>query len=188
MNPSPDPQPRYVRYSARRQARLDAETHAKLEELAAAFHRTRGAILRYVMQWGLTHTQGWTVDRSIPASVHLVPLLVEPVLLQQVQAAAAAHGVDVAVWERHAMRRVTYQDFPPSWHAGAMAPRSHDSGHYHRRFQLRLDDASGQKLEMLMHTFHRSGADVIRQLIGQATPEAFPQRWHLAVGERWRSP
>jgi hypothetical protein len=55
MTPPPEPQ---RRYSVRRQARLDAETHAKLEELAHTFHRKRAAILRFVMQWGLTQTQG----------------------------------------------------------------------------------------------------------------------------------
>jgi hypothetical protein len=49
MTPPRDPQPRHVRYSVRHQARLDAETHVKLEELAAAFHRKRSAILRSVM-------------------------------------------------------------------------------------------------------------------------------------------
>jgi hypothetical protein len=58
MNPPRALQPRHVRYSARHQARLDAETHAKLQELAAAFRRKRSAILCYVMQWGLTQTRG----------------------------------------------------------------------------------------------------------------------------------
>jgi hypothetical protein len=43
-------QPRQRRYGARRQARLDAEMYAKLEELVTAFHRKRAAILRYVTQ------------------------------------------------------------------------------------------------------------------------------------------
>jgi hypothetical protein len=106
------PQPRQRCYSTRLQARLDADTHAKLEALASACHRKRSAIERFVMQWGLTQTQGWTLDRVIPASVHLVPLLVEPAMLQQVQAAAKAHGADVAAWERHAMRHVSAEDFP----------------------------------------------------------------------------
>jgi hypothetical protein len=36
---------------------------------------------------------------------------------------------------------------------------------------------------MLMHTFDRSAAAIIRQLIAQARPEEFPERWHLAVRE-----
>jgi hypothetical protein len=48
--------PQQARSSVRRQARLDGDTNAKMEELAKAFHRKRGAILRSVMQWGLAHT------------------------------------------------------------------------------------------------------------------------------------
>lgn len=184
MKPPPEALPRQQRYSVRYQARLDAETHAKLEELTAAFRRKRGAILRYVMQWGLTHTTGWIIDRSIPASVHLVPLLVEPVVLQQVQAAAATHGADVAAWERHAMRQVTYEDFPASWRAEETASRSHESGYYGTRFMLRLDDETSRKLATLTQTFHRSAAEVIRELIALANPEDFPRSWHLAVEER----
>ena len=54
MNPPLGPQPRQQRYSARRQACLDAETHAKLNELARTFRRKRAAVLRFVMSWGLT--------------------------------------------------------------------------------------------------------------------------------------
>jgi hypothetical protein len=75
MNPPQASQPRHVRYSVRYQARLDFETRAKLEELAAAFHRKRSAILRYVMQWGLAQTRGWTIDQSLPAIVQTVGML-----------------------------------------------------------------------------------------------------------------
>jgi predicted transcriptional regulator len=184
MHPPPEPQPRQRAYSVRRQARLDADTHAKLEELARTFHRKRAAILRYVMQWEVTHAQTWTLVPSIPDRPHLVHMLVDPNLLQQVQAAAAAYGADVAAWERHAMRQVTPEDFPESWRAEDIAIRSHDSDYYDQRFQLRLDPATQRKLETFMQAFHRSAADVIRQLIAQATPEAFPQSWHLAVEER----
>jgi len=123
--------------------------------------------------------------RSVhPPSVHLVPMLVEPALLQQVQVAAAIHGANVAAWERHAMRQVTREDFPPSWRAGEMVPWSHDSGSYGTRFMLRLDHETRSKLEALMETCHCSAAEVIRQLIAQAMPEAFPRSWHLAVEER----
>ncbi len=172
------------RYSVRHQARLDAETQAKLEELVAAFHRKRSAILRHVMQWGLTQTQKWTVDPSTPDRPHLVHMLVDPELLRQVQAAAAAHGTDVAAWERHAMRQIAYEDFPASWRAVETAPRSHDSGYYGTRFMLRLDEVTSRKLEALTQTFHCSAAEVIRQLIAQASPEAFPPSWQKAVEER----
>jgi predicted transcriptional regulator len=110
-------------------------------------------------------------------------MLVGPDLLQQVQEAAEAHGVSVAAWLRQAMRQVTLADFPASWRAGDIAPRSHDSGYYHRRFMLRLDNDTQRKLETLMHTFHRPAAEIIRQLIAQARPEEFPESWHLAVRE-----
>jgi hypothetical protein len=110
-------------------------------------------------------------------------LLVDPELLQQLQEAAAAHGADVAAWERHAMRQVTRDDFPPSWRAGETAPRSHESGSYHRRLQLRLDPDTQTKLQTFMQAFHRSAAEIIRQLIAQANPDDFPEIWRLEVQE-----
>jgi predicted DNA-binding protein len=137
MIPPRAPHYRHVRYSVRRQARLDAETHAKLEELATAFHRKRSAILRHVMQWGLTQTRRWTVDMAVPGTVRTVGMLLEPELLQQVQEAAAVYGASMAAWLREAVRRVTGDDFPDSWHAEAAQDdqrRSHDSRQYGTRF------------------------------------------------------
>jgi predicted DNA-binding protein len=183
MHPPPETRPRHRRHSVRRQARLDAETHAKLAALTRTFHRTRAQILRSVMHWGLAHTQPWTVDLSIPERPYLVPLLVAPELLPQVQA-ADAHGASVAAWLRHAMRQVTCDDFPPSWRAGETATRSHESGSDRQRFMRRLDEASSAKLERLAQHFGTSAAEVIRQLIAQATPEEFPPSWHMSVEER----
>jgi hypothetical protein len=98
MTPPRAPQPRHVRYSVRYQARLDAETSATLEALAARFHRKRAQVLRHVMQWGIAHGQAWTVDPAIPASPHLVTLLLEPERLEQMHDAAATHGASVAAW------------------------------------------------------------------------------------------
>jgi predicted transcriptional regulator len=42
---------------------------------------------------------------------------------------------------------------------------------------LRLDAETSRKLATLSQTFHRSAAEVMRQLIAQASPEAFPQSW-----------
>jgi predicted transcriptional regulator len=179
--PSPTSQPRRKRYNVRWQARLDAETHTKLQALAQAFHRKRAQILRHVMQWALADTHGWTVDRTIPAAVHPVTLLMDPELCQQVQDAAAAHGGSVAAWVRQAMRQVTPEDFPPSWRAGDSAARSHESGYFRRKFGLCLDEETSRKLEALMHTFDRSAAEIIRALIAQATPEDFPTSWRVAV-------
>jgi hypothetical protein len=92
MTPPRGPNQRHVRYSVRHQARLDAETSAKLEDFACTFHRKRSGILRFVMRWGLTQTQGWTVDTAAPLTVHPLSLLLEPDLLQQVQEAAVAQG------------------------------------------------------------------------------------------------
>ena len=150
-----DPHPRQRRYSVRHQARLDTETHAKLGELAAAFHRKRPAILRYVMQWGLAQTNRWTVDMAAPGTVRTLGMLLDPELLQQVQEAAAAHGATVAAWVRQAMREVTIDDFPGSWRAGVIGVRSHDSHTYGQRFMLRLDETTSQKLqELVAHRQH----------------------------------
>ena len=77
------------------------------------------------------------------------------------------------------MRLVTPEDFPPSWRAGEAAVRSHGSGYYSTRFMLRLDKVTSRKLAMLTQTFDRSAAEVIRQLIAQATPEDFPSSWQI---------
>jgi hypothetical protein len=183
MDLPPEPQPRQRRYSVRRQARLDAETYAKLEELASVLHRKRAQILRYVMQWRLAHTTGWTVDPSRPDRPHLVHMLVNFELLQQVQDAADAHRTSVAAWVRHAMQQVSIEDFPASWRAEATTIRSHESGYDDRRFQLRLNQATQRRLGSLMLTFDRSAAEIIRQLMTQATPEHFPSSWQVTAHE-----
>jgi len=104
-------------------------------------------------------------------------------MMQHVQNAAVTHRVSAAAWLRHAIRQVTQADFPASWRAGETVRRSHESGYYHRKFGLRLDEATSQKLEALTRTFHRSAADVIRQLVAQAKLEDFPQSWQTAAAE-----
>lgn len=168
MNSAAAHGPRHQRYSARHQARLDAETFAKIEELARTFHRTRSAILRYVLGWSLTQTQVWTVDTAVPVTVRTVALLVEPDLLQQVRDFAAAHGGTVAAWVRHALRQVTTEAFPESWRARLTDVRSHDSRYYGQRFMLRLDETTTQKLQQLVEQFGMLRAEIIRQLIAQA--------------------
>jgi predicted DNA-binding protein len=182
MNPSAVPQPRHKRYHVRWQAQLDAETHATLEALAKTFHRKRAQILRHVMPWALARMQRWTIAPSIPDRPHLVHMLVDPELCQRVQD-AAAHGVSVAAWVRQAMRQVTPEDFPPSWRAEASAARSHESGDFHRKCGLRLDAVTSRILAAFMHTFERSAAAIIRELIAQASPEDFPPSWHMAAIE-----
>jgi hypothetical protein len=70
-------QPRPRRDSVRRQARREAETSAKLKALVNTVHWKRAAILRYITQWGLAHTQRWTIDSSIPDGFRLVHVLVD---------------------------------------------------------------------------------------------------------------
>jgi hypothetical protein len=106
-----------------------------------------------------------------------------------VEAAATTAGGDISAWLRHAVQQVTPADFPASWQASSAEQkrtpkRSHDSRQYGTRFMLRLDDASLDRLDEFTEFFLTSGADVIRQSIIQATPERFPQSWHLAVAER----
>jgi hypothetical protein len=186
VNPRSNRGPRQRHYTARHQARLDGQTHAKLEELARTSRRKRSAILRYVIQWGLRHSAGLTIDRSTVSGVPPVPVLLEPELHLRAREAAAAHGVSMAAWLREAMRRITADDFPASWRTAETPGRSHESGYYHRKFGMRLDEVTSRKLEAFTRTFHRQAADVIRQLIAQATPEDFPPSWHLAVAERQR--
>jgi predicted DNA-binding protein len=87
------------------------------------------------------------------------------------------------------LREITAVDFPASWRAGEASRggipggRSHDSRAYGKRFMLRLDDTTREKLESLSKHFKKSSAEIIRQLIAQATPEAFPTSWRLAVAE-----
>ena len=104
-------------------------------------------------------------------------------LLQQVQEAAAVHGAAVAAWVRHAMRQVRIDDFPASWRAGVIGDRSHESSYYHRKYQLRLDKATSAKLEQLVEPFDTSAAEVIRQLIVQASLDDVPESRRRAVKE-----
>jgi hypothetical protein len=135
------------------------------------------------MQWGLHHSEGWTIDRSPIGAVPPVPVLLEPELLHQVQDAAVARGVTMAAWLREGVRQVAANDFPASGRAGEPAGRSHDSRYYGQRFMLRLDETTTSQLQHLVEHFERPRAEIIRQLTAQATPEDFPESWRLAVAE-----
>jgi hypothetical protein len=82
------------------------------------------------------------------------------------------------------VRQITLTDFPASWQAERSEQRSHDSRIYGKRFMLRLDEFSQTKLQQLMSYFGASKADIIRQLLVEATPEDFPTSWHLKAAER----
>jgi predicted transcriptional regulator len=153
------------RYTARLEVHLDPGTQAKVKRLVTAFRRSWSEVIRHVLQWGLSHGQGWQVDRGRRPAPHHSFLRLEPELLTRADFPAS--------WPR-ARRELTKRE----------STRSHDSRHYHTRYMMRLDDASTRKLDELAQHFNRSAADVLRQLIAQATPETFPQSWHLAAEER----
>ena len=85
------------------------------------------------------------------------------------------------------VRHIRLADFPASWHAEPSDERSHESLRYGKRFMLRLDDPTWATLETLSTHFERSAAEVIRQLLAQATLDTFPANWHLRVAERHRA-
>jgi hypothetical protein len=51
----------------------------------------------------------------------------------------------------------------------------------------RLYAASETKLRRLAEQFHVPRAEVIRQLLAQATPDTCPASWHRRVAERHRA-
>jgi hypothetical protein len=178
------------RYTARLEVHLDQVTQTTITRFVTAFRRSRAVVLRHVLEWGLTHGQGWTIDRHRPVGrAARIILRLEPERRERVETVATAAGGDISAWLRHALQQVIMVDFPASWQPTSAeqtrAPkRSHDSRQYGTRFMLRLDDASLGKLDALTQVFVTSRADVIRQLIMQATPKTFPKSWHLAVEER----
>jgi predicted DNA-binding protein len=181
----PDPTPHDPHAGIRLDARLDADTRQKVDELAGHFRRPRAAVLRHIMQWGLG--QGHTAPLEQGESegpVHHLHLYVDVELHKGVEQAAAALGVDIAPWLRHMVRQVTMTDFPASWQEARVEARSHDSPRYRERFMLRLDESSRIRLQALVEHFGVSKADIIRQLLAQATPDTFPASWHRRVAER----
>ena len=102
-------------------------------------------------------------------------------------AMAQAVGCSIAAWLRHWLRQVTVADFSAHWQAAAgtsAGSRSHDSRVYGTRFMLRLDAASETTLQRLAEQFNVPRAEIIRQLLAQATPNMFPASWHMRVAER----
>jgi hypothetical protein len=60
--------------------------------------------------------------------------------------------------------------------------RSRDSRDDGKRFVMRLDPQTRQTLEGLSIHFDTSIAEVVRQLVAQATLEDFPRTWPRASG------
>jgi hypothetical protein len=142
------------------------------------------------MRWGLSRGQTRTLDQGEShGPVRLLYCYVASELHEQVEQAASAAGVKTAHWLRSMVRQIGVADFPTNWQEATPRERSHDSRIYGTRFMLRLDEPSQTKLDQLIKQFGASKAEIIRHLIAQATPEAFPQSWHMrAVEHCWRQP
>jgi predicted DNA-binding protein len=185
VNPLPDHRPGQQRAAVRTDARLDAATRQKVEDLATRVDRPRAAVLCQIMEWGLSRAQPAHLDQGeSPGPVRHLYLYVPSELHEHVEKAAAAAGVKAAPWLRHMVRQITITDFPASWQEATPRERSHDSRTYTTRFMLRLDESSQTKLQQLIKQFGASKADIIRQLIAQAKPEDFPKGWQMRAAER----
>jgi predicted transcriptional regulator len=166
-------------------ARLDATTRHKVDDLARRSHRPRAAVLCHIMQWGISREQREPIDQcESQGSVRHLHLNVPSDLYEQVEKAATAAGLKAAPWLRHMVRQITIADFPASWQEATPTERSHDSPTYTTRFMLRLDKSSQAKLEQLINQFGTSKAAIIRHLIAQAKTEDFPKSWHMRAAER----
>jgi hypothetical protein len=142
-------------------------------------------VLSSIMAWGLSQGQTSPLDQGhAQGPVRHLYCYVTADLHARVEKAAAAAGVKTAPWLRHMIRQIALTDFPASWQAARAEERSHDSQTYGTRFMLRLDHLTQEKLDALSAHFDISAAAIIRQLIGQATPEDFPPSWQMRATER----
>src|SRR5262249_4728467 len=120
MGTSPTPRERPRQYTARLEVHLDAGTQAQITRFMTAFRRRRSAVLHQVLEWGLTHGQGWTIDRHRPPGrAQQVSLRLDLERREQVEEVAMTAGGDVSAWLRHAVHLVTVADFPASWQAAS---------------------------------------------------------------------
>jgi hypothetical protein len=92
--------------------------------------------------------------------------------------------MEMAPWLRGMVRQITLTDVPPSWRVEHAEQRSYNSQIYDTRVMLRLDSSLATKLQQSVRQFGTSKADIIRQLIIQATPEDFPTSCHMRAAER----
>jgi hypothetical protein len=184
MNTPSAPPSDEPRASIRTDARLDAATRQKVDDLARHFHQPRAAVLCYIMEWGLSRQPTGPLDQdNSHGPVRHLYLYVALALYARVEKAAIAAGVKTAPWLRHMVRQLTIADFPASWQEARSEERSHDSRTYGRRFMLRLDEPSQTKLQHLVKQYGVSKAEIIRQLIAQANAEDFPTSWQLRAAE-----
>jgi predicted transcriptional regulator len=185
VHASPDPALHDPRASIHMDARLDADTWQKVDDLARRFRRPRAAVLSHIMRWSLSREPGGALDRGAShGPVRHLSLYVPVELHARVQKAAAAAGLHTAPWLRYMVRHISMADFPASWHEGPAEERSHDSRRYGKRFMLRLDDPTWETLDALATHFETSSAEIIRRLLAQATPDTFPASWHRRVAAR----
>jgi hypothetical protein len=54
----------HLRSSIRMDARLDATTREKVDDLAKRFHRPRAVVLGHIMQWGLSRGKPGPLNQS----------------------------------------------------------------------------------------------------------------------------
>jgi hypothetical protein len=107
MHAFPDHWPGEPRYSARLEVHLDARTQTTITRFMTAFRRSRSAVLRYVLQWGLMRGQGWTLERCRPpARAQRVSLRLEPEVGIDGRAADAQPPGDGSHWDPRRMERV----------------------------------------------------------------------------------
>jgi predicted DNA-binding protein len=180
MTSLPDHRPSEPPSSIRTDARLDPATRQKVDNLSQYFGRPRAAVLSYIMEWGLGREQMGPLDQGeAQGPVRHLYLYVASALHERVEKAAIATGMKIAPWLRHMVRQITITDFPRSWQEARSEKRSHDSHTYGTRFMLRLDESSQTKLQQLVKQFGASKAEIIRQLIVQASDEDFPKSWQI---------
>jgi predicted DNA-binding protein len=75
---------------------------------------------------------------------------------------------------------MTFEDLPLHWQTGEPDAHAHDSRYYDQRYMLRLDAQTRQQLDDWSEHVGKPIAEIIRQLVAQATSEDFPQTWQAA--------
>jgi hypothetical protein len=117
------------RYTARLEVYLDPATQTKITRFVTAIHRRRSAVLRHVLEWSLSHGQGWKIDRSRPLGrAQRVFLRLEPERRERVEDAATAAGGDISAWLRYAVQQVNVADFPEAKASPVVRPNATPGG------------------------------------------------------------
>src|SRR5215216_5715201 len=98
----PDHTLHHPRASIRMDARLDADTRQKVDDLAGHFRQPRAAVVSHMMRWGLNRAPGGALDQGASQGLvrHLY-LYVDSDLYEAVRKAATTAGVTTAPWLRH---------------------------------------------------------------------------------------